>query len=116
MLLGLGCVYLSLSSRKLLTKVLVSNAPGSSLLFFLSSGGRNASPDFICLLPVSPAFRNEPSVKDKSQHLNIPNYQAGSHFPATQKLETNTNILSIWWTECQPDKQPDSPHAKATAP
>ena len=33
MLLGLGCVYLSLSSRKLLTKVLVSNAPGSSLLW-----------------------------------------------------------------------------------
>lgn len=91
-------MYLNLSSRKRqtkahsLTKVLVSDALRSFLPFFLSPGGRKL-PWISGLLPVSPAIRNETSVKDKFQHLNIPNYQAGSHFAATQKLETNTNTL-----------------------
>lgn len=80
--------------------------------FSAQEGGK--LPWISCLLPVSPAIRNKPSVKAKSQHLNIPNYQAGSHFAATQRLETNTNTLSIWLDRMPTDKEPDSPQAKAT--
>lgn len=97
---------LNLSSRTLLRKAhsqmfFVSGAQRSSP-FFVSAqeGGRLPWISFVWP-PVISAAKNEPSVKDKSQHLNIPNYQGGTHFCCHSEAGTNPDTLSIWWTRCQ---------------
>lgn len=101
---GLGVlefVFQNTSEEGSLPDVLCFRCPKILSVLRLCSGGRKASVDFICLPPVISAAKNEPSVKDKSQHLNIPNYQGGTHFCCHSEAGTNPDTLSIWWTRCQ---------------
>lgn len=109
-------MYLDLSPRAL-TDVLCFRCPkipSAPLLCSGEEGGRKAPVDFICLLPVSSAAKNEePRVKNKSQHLSIPNYQGGTHFcchsKAGNKHKDTINLVDRTPT----DKPPGSPKAKA---
>lgn len=101
---GLGVlefVFQNTSEEGSLPDVLCFRCPKILSALRLCSGGRKASVDFICLPPVISAAKNEPSVKHKSQHLNIPNYQGGTHFCCHAEAGTNPDTLSIWWTRCQ---------------
>lgn len=70
--------------------------------------------DFICLLPVISAAKNEPGVRNKSQHLNIPNYQGGTHLCCHSKAGNKHTINSA--DRMPTDKPPGSRKAKAVVP